>query len=283
MSESDEAGTGQAAAVRVAVVSNGNAFSTLMLRPLFASPRVRVVAAVLVRIPPGKGGRAGRLWRISRKTGTRYARHKLGTLVVPEAVALSSGRPAFLDKLAAKAGTPWVSVDDANSERVREFLRKVAPEVLLSVSSPQRLDEDLLRIPSVAAVNIHWALLPRYAGIAPYFWVLRNGEERTGLTVHMMAPELDVGPILRQREVEIRPDDTSLGLQLRLARAGSEELLTVIAGMPGTLEAAREQDLSTRSYFTWPTASDVAALRARGRRLASLRDYREFARMIRNR
>lgn len=267
--------------VRVAVVSNGNAFSTIMLRPLFASPDVRMAGAVLVRVPPGKGGRAGRLWRISRKTGARYARHKLGTLVVPEAVALSSGKPAFLDKLAAGNGIPWISVDDANTGRVREFLRKAEPEVFLSVSSPQKLAEDLLRIPSMAAVNIHWALLPRYAGIAPYFWVLRHGETTTGLTVHVMAPELDVGPILRQRVVEIRPEDTSLGLQLRLARAGGEELLAAIAGMPGTLDEAREQDLSDRSYFTWPTADDVAAFRARGRRLASAADYRELARMIR--
>ena len=281
MSDPRPAQAGDASPTTVAVVSNGNAFSTLMLRPLFASPDVRMVAAVLVRVPPGKGGRAGRLWRISRKTGMRYARHKLGTIVVPEAVALSSGKPAFLDRLAAGSGTPWISVDDANADRVREFLRKAEPEVLLSVSTPQKLAEDLLRIPSMAAVNIHWALLPRYAGIAPYFWVLRHGEDRTGLTVHVMAPELDVGPILRQREVEIRPDDTSLRLQLRLARAGGEELLAAIAGMPGSLAAAREQDLSDRSYFTWPTAADVAAFRARGRRLASPADYRELARMIR--
>ncbi|HEY7281759.1 MAG TPA: formyltransferase family protein, partial [Actinomycetota bacterium] len=246
-----------------------------------AAPDVAVVGSVLVRIPPGRGGRAGRLWRIGRRTGTRYAGHKLGTLVVPEAVALATGRPAFLDRLAARSGTPWISVESANDDRAREFLRRSRPDVLLSVSTPQRLDEDLLRIPAMAAVNIHWALLPRYAGIAPYFWVLREGEGRTGLTVHVMAPELDVGPILRQREVEIRPDDTSLGLQLRLARAGGEELVAAIAGMPGTLEDAREQDLSGRSYFTWPSAADVAALRARGRRLARRGDYRELARMIR--
>jgi folate-dependent phosphoribosylglycinamide formyltransferase PurN len=266
--------------IRVVVVSNGNAFSTLMIRPLFESPDVRMIGAVLVRVPPGKGGRAGRLWRIGRRTGARYARHKLGTLAVPEAVALATGRPAFLDRLAANSGTPWISVQDANAPRVREFLRRAAPDVLLSVSTPQRIDEELLRLPRIAAVNIHWALLPRYAGIAPYFWVLRHGEERTGLTVHVMAPELDVGRILRQREVEIRPEDTSLGLQLRLARAGGEELLAAITGMPDTLATAREQDLSARSYFTWPAPEDVAALRARGRRLARLRDYRELARLI---
>jgi folate-dependent phosphoribosylglycinamide formyltransferase PurN len=275
------AGGAPARPIRVAVISNGNAFSTLMVRPLFRSPDVRVVGAVLARIPPGPGGRVGRLWRIGRRTGSRYARHKLGTLVVPEAVSLSTGKPAFLDRLAAKSGTPWISVPNANDDRVREFLRGAAPDVLASVSTPQRIGEDLLGIPRLAAVNIHWALLPRYAGIAPYFWVLRDGEERTGLTVHLMARELDVGPILRRREVQIRPDDTMLGLQLRLARAGGEELLAAIAGMPETLGEAQEQDLTSRSYFTWPTAADVAAFRRSGRRLARLSDYRELARLIR--
>jgi len=269
--------------VRVAVVSNGNAFSTLMVRPLFEASGVRMAGAVLVRIPPGKGGRAGRLWRIGRRTGLRYARHKLGTLVVPRAVGLASGRAAFLDRLASGHGVPWISAPDANTDRAREFLRRVAPDILLSVSTPQRIAADILEIPSVVAMNVHWGLLPRYAGIAPYFWVLRNEESRTGLTVHVMAPELDVGPILLQREVEILPDDTSLSVQLRLARAGGEELLAAITDLPATLAGAREQDLSGRSYYSWPSAEDVRALSARGRRLARGRDYRTFARLIRSR
>ena len=276
-----EGANGRTGPITVAVVSNGNAFSTLMLRPLFESADVRMVGAVLVRIPPGKGGRAGRLWRISRRTGVRYARHKLGTLVVPEALALATGRPTFLDGLVASHRVPWISVETANSDRVRGFLRAVDLDVLLSVSTPQRIDPDILQIPKLAAMNVHWALLPRYAGIAPYFWVLRYGEPGTGLTVHVMAPELDVGPILRQREVEIRPDDTSLSLQLRLARAGGEELLAAVRELPGSLTTAREQDLSGRSCFSWPSPEDVSALRARGRRLARARDYRELARLIR--
>lgn len=151
----DAAERAPAGPIRVAVISNGNAFSTLMLRPLFRSPDVRVVGAVLVRIPPGAGGRAGRLWRIGRKTGSRYARHKLGTLVVPHAVSVVSGRPAFLDRLAASSGTPWISVANAKYDRVRQFLGGAEPDVLLSVSTPQRISEDLLAIPRLAAVNIH--------------------------------------------------------------------------------------------------------------------------------
>ena len=265
--------------LRVAVITNGNFFSTLMLRPVFEAAETEMVGAVLVRQPPGKGGRAGRLWRLSRRTGFRYARHKAGTLLVPKAYGVLTGTPVFLPGLCRRHGVGFLQVPNANDPEAKAFLREARPDVLLSVSCPQRIDADTLRIPAVAAVNIHWALLPGYAGIAPYFWVLRHGEERTGLTVHVMAPELDVGPVLRQREVEIRPEDSSLSLQLRLARAGSEELVAAIRDLPGSLAQARGQDLTGRSYFTWPTPDDVRALRARGRRLARWGDYREGFRM----
>jgi methionyl-tRNA formyltransferase len=92
-----------------------------------------------------------------------------------------------------------------------------------------------------------------------------------------------VGPILRQRDVEVRPDDTSLSLQLRLTRAGGEELLAAVRELPASLERAREQDLRGRSYFTWPTPDDVRALGRRGRRLAGWRDYLALVREIRGR
>lgn len=267
--------------MKVAVTSNGNAFSTLMMRPLFDAPDVEVAGAVLVRVPPGERGRAATLWRLSRRTGVRYAAHKLATLAGPSAYGLLTRRPVFLDQLSRRHGVPSVSVDTANGVRALEFLRGLEPDVLLSVSTPERLDPEVLAIPRVAALNIHWALLPRFAGIAPYFWVLRNGEEATGVTVHVMAPELDVGPVLRQREVEIRPDDTSLSLQLRLVEAGGREILAAIRSLPGSLEDARPQDLSTRSYFSWPGASDVDALKAGGRRLARASDHRRLLRMLR--
>jgi methionyl-tRNA formyltransferase len=161
-----------------------------------------------------------------------------------------------------------------------EALRAWRPEVLISVSSPERFEPDVLRVAPMAAINLHWALLPAYAGIAPYFWVLRNGEHETGLTVHVMAPELDAGPILRQRRLEIEPEDTSLGLQLRLTAAGAEELLAAVKELPGSIATATPQDPGGRSYFTWPTRADVRELRRRGRRLARLRDYRHMGDLL---
>jgi methionyl-tRNA formyltransferase len=95
-----------------------------------------------------------------------------------------------------------------------------------------------------------------------------------------MAPELDTGPILRQRRLTIGEDDTSLGLQLRLTEAGAEELLAALKELPGSIAGAKIQDPSERSYRSWPTPEDVRALRASGRRLARLRDYRRMGDLL---
>ncbi len=266
--------------MKVAIVSNGNFFSTRMLRPLFEEPGIEVVGAVLVRVPPGPGGPAGTLLRLARRTGYRYALHKLGSLVVPTALGAIEWTPVFLDALCRANGVAVRTLPTINSPEGLATLRSWAPDVLISVSSPERFDPDVLRVATTASINLHWGLLPAYAGIAPYFWVLRNGESEAGLTVHVMVPELDAGDVLRQRRLAIGPSDTSLGLQLRLMEAGAHELLAAVRDLPGSLSTAAPQEREGRSYFTWMSPADVRALRARGRRLARWPDYARMRRIL---
>lgn len=257
--------------MKIAIVSNGNVFSTCMVRPLFDDPGVEVAGVILVRVPAGPGGSAGRLSRLARHTGVRYTAYKALSLIVPAVASKLTGKAATLDALAQRHGVPAKPLTSANGQQALELLRDWSPDVLVSVSCPERLSDEVLGIAGTASINIHWALLPAYAGIAPYFWVLRNGEERTGLTVHVMAPEVDTGPVLRRRELAIDPADTALSLQLRLARAGAEELVAAVRQLPGSVAEAAAQT-GERSYFTWPVPADVRALRARGRRLLRGKD-----------
>ena len=259
--------------MRVAIVSNGNFFATRMLVPIFHAPDITVTGAILVRVPPGSGGRLGTVVRLTRRTGLRYAMHKAASLAGPRAEGLLSPAPVFLHHLCDRHGVPCHSMRSANAPQALSVLRAWTPDVLISVSTPERLDPEVLEVAPMAAINLHWGLLPRYAGIAPYFWVLRNGERETGLSVHVMAPELDTGPLLRQRRLRIEPADTSLGLQLRLTEAGAEELLAAVREFPGSIARAVPQDPADRSSFSWPQREDVRALRDRGRRLARFGDY----------
>lgn len=73
-------------------------------------------------------------------------------------------------------------------------------------------------------VNIHPALLPAFCGRGMYGLkvhqaVLDYGAKITGCTVHFVDNEYDHGPILLQRAVEVRDDDTADTLQARVFAA----------------------------------------------------------------
>ena len=70
-------------------------------------------------------------------------------------------------------------------------------------------------------LNVHPALLPQFGGRGMYGdrvhqAVLDAGETETGCTVHVADHEYDHGPILLQRRIAIRPDDTVATLRRRV-------------------------------------------------------------------
>jgi len=70
-------------------------------------------------------------------------------------------------------------------------------------------------------MNIHPALLPKYGGKGMYGdhvhrAVLEAGDTESGCTVHFVTSEYDTGPIILQRRVLVRPDDTVDSLAARV-------------------------------------------------------------------
>jgi len=52
---------------------------------------------------------------------------------------------------------------------------------------------------------VHNAPLPRYRGVSPINWALKNGEREHGVTIHELTPEIDAGPIVSQVKFSIWP------------------------------------------------------------------------------
>jgi methionyl-tRNA formyltransferase len=55
-------------------------------------------------------------------------------------------------------------------------------------------------------LNIHNGPLPRYRGVSPINWALKNGERMHGVTIHEMTPGIDDGPIVAQLQYSIYPE-----------------------------------------------------------------------------
>jgi phosphoribosylglycinamide formyltransferase-1 len=85
-------------------------------------------------------------------------------------------------------------------------------------------------------VNVHPSLLPEFAGtMDAVAMALQAGVKETGCTVHLVTDDVDQGPVLAQRRVEVQPDDTVESLRERI-QAEEHALLPVVvkrlAGQP---------------------------------------------------
>ena len=65
-------------------------------------------------------------------------------------------------------------------------------------------------------LNIHPSLLPAFPGLDAQRQALAHGVKITGCTVHLVDEELDHGPIILQRAVEVKDDDTVESLSARI-------------------------------------------------------------------
>ena len=68
-------------------------------------------------------------------------------------------------------------------------------------------------------LNIHPALLPAFKGLDTHRRALAAGVKTHGATVHLVVPDVDSGPILKQEPVPIIPGDTEETLAARVLEA----------------------------------------------------------------
>ena len=77
-------------------------------------------------------------------------------------------------------------------------------------------------------INIHPSLLPAFGGtMDAVAQALQSGVPETGCTVHIVTDEVDAGPVIAQRRVAIRSDDTVEKLRARI-HAEEHILLPVV-------------------------------------------------------
>jgi methionyl-tRNA formyltransferase len=170
--------------------------------------------------------------------------------------------------LLQKWGIAEHTPDNINDPSFHQTLQALEVDLVVSVACPQIVRAELLKLPPEGVINIHGALLPKYRGKLPSFWVLAHGEETTGVTVHYMNEELDDGPIIVQKEVPIDPDDTLHSLVLKSKVGyGASALAEAVDTIMRAEVKTKENDAEAATYFSFPDAAAIACFRERGRKV----------------
>lgn len=131
------------------------------------------------------------------------------------------------------------------SDRVFAAVRTMNPDLVILAGWLH-----LLRIPAEfrhRVLNIHPSLLPAFGGKGMYGHhvhraVLDSGARVTGCTVHFADDTYDTGPIVLQKTVPVRDDDTAESLAARVYEAECEaypEAIRLIAAGGWRVEGRR--------------------------------------------
>ncbi|RJQ50009.1 MAG: methionyl-tRNA formyltransferase [Nitrospiraceae bacterium] len=159
------------------------------------------------------------------------SRHKIVAVVTQPDRQRGRGRHVSASPVKVQADNSGITVLQPLKVKFPDFIgamKKILPDSIVVVAYGQILPPEIIQLPKFGCINIHASLLPKYRGAAPINWAIVNGEIKTGVTTMLMDEGMDTGPVLLQRETEIKPDDTAGTLSQRLSETGAELLIETL-------------------------------------------------------
>jgi methionyl-tRNA formyltransferase len=234
--------------VRLVLCTSGGLPGAAVLGALLQSSLVQVVGIVRsTRVLSARYGFLRGALEQWRRSGAAYTAY-LGC--------------ASLARLRA-GGLPVHKTRDVNDAASRAFVAQLGPDLLVSAFFNQRIGD------WTEGVNVHPSRLPSLRGVDPVFYAFLRGERTLGVTLHRLAPDLDAGQIVAQREAPLIEGESVLGATTRLYGLGAALLLDSLEKIhSGSAHAQRPGG----DYTSWPTRAQVAEARAKGVRLVRARD-----------
>ena len=138
---------------------------------------------------------------------------------------------------AQNAGIPAVCVSPKDYESREVFneallakVKEFAPDLIVLAGFLVKIPEAMVHEYSNRIINIHPSLIPSfcgkgYYGLKVHEGVLARGVKVTGATVHFVDEGTDTGPIICQKAVCVKQDDTPKVLQQRVMEEAEWQLL----------------------------------------------------------
>ncbi len=153
------------------------------------------------------------------------------TLVIaskPGVYALERAKNNNIDSIVL-ARRDYESIKDY-SKALADTMTETGIDLVVLAGFLTIIDEQVYNAFPNRILNVHPALIPSFCGKGYYGLhvheeALKKGVKVSGATVHIVTPECDAGPIVLQRAVEVRQDDTPEVLQKRIMEEAEWKIL----------------------------------------------------------
>ena len=176
----------------------------------------------------------------------------VGVITLSPEAALRMSGVADLASLCRQFGVPKYEVDDINSQRGHDVLRRMDLDLAFVIGWTQMVHLAARSLVRRGMIGAHASLLPRGRGRAPVNWALIRGQPATGNSLIWLEDAVDGGALIDQMPIPISRYDTCASLYAKVAETNRTMILRVLprllsGELPGTPQpAASEPPLPRR-------------------------------------
>lgn len=167
-----------------------------------------------------------------------------------------TSQPSPVASAALAIGVPLLRPPTLRTPEIDAALADWRPDLLVVAAYGKLLSPRLLALPTLAPLNVHASLLPRHRGAAPIAAAIHAGDDQTGVSIMLMAEEMDAGDVLLQRTQPITEEDTTETLTTALAELGAVALTEAFTRLKGPGLEPIAQDPALATYAPRLTKND---------------------------
>lgn len=146
------------------------------------------------------------------------------------------------------ATTHQIPYSFISKDQISNFSSFIKNKLCISLGFPYLFPTDFYQSAKLF-INVHGTLLPKYRGGCTLNWVIENGDEESGVTVHLIDEGCDTGDIIIQKRFAVSKFDTGKSLYrktLEFEPSVIIEALNLI--MTGKYELQAQADRNIKQY-----------------------------------
>ena len=115
--------------------------------------------------------------------------------------------------------------EQLSSEEEFKIFKELKPDVVVVVAYRKIIPNNFLNLAKFGFINIHASLLPKWRGAAPIQRAIMNGDKKIGISIMKIKEQLDTGPILLSRELNLDQNATHGDVEKKLSLLGASSLI----------------------------------------------------------
>ena len=104
---------------------------------------------------------------------------------------------------------PLTLYDNINETPLYKTLSDFQPDYIFCIVLEDKIPPSITKLATHKSLNFHPSKLPAYRSANPWFWVIRNQETTSAITIHQLKEKWDSGDILLQHPISLHKYETN--------------------------------------------------------------------------